>query len=173
MARALTVAVWLLTCTTLLGGVPALTVCEALNQVPSLRNRDVIVVGHSAWTFEGVFLAQRCHASEKTRTSLISLGGIALEDAPGKLKTFNWPTRLLQGAVSRAQKVEMQFRENEQAGDEPWVAIYGRLVAPKTYRAPQKRAHYRIIPGNGYGANGSVMAKLVEKAATSVLPQEH
>src|SRR5450755_4313167 len=45
---------------------PVLTVCEALRDLKLYNGKDVMIVGRSAWTFEGTFLSEHCEPDGRT-----------------------------------------------------------------------------------------------------------
>ena len=46
--------------------IPVLTVCEALRDLKLYNGKDVMIVGRSAWTFEGTFLSEHCEPDGRT-----------------------------------------------------------------------------------------------------------
>jgi hypothetical protein len=150
--------------------VPVLTVCEALRQLQQYRGRGIIVVGLYGWTMEGGFLSENCvRSSDRTKRSTEELIALRFSPQAPPLPTgFVWnraalEARLRQAQIPKRTKIE-QHQNTGQAllPSEKRVAVYGRLQSPKVFHGPI-RTRAGIHSGNGYGANGSVKAALLDE----------
>ncbi len=146
------------------GAPPVLTVCEAVRNLGTFRNRTVIVVGVYAWTFEGGFLSENCPERDR-RTSRREEQAIQLAAAPGQAVVpdgFVWDRDLLQAKLKQAQIFTKAPAPEHQASlfGARWIAVLGTLRAPSLFRPPRKIGD-TVRPGNGYGVDGSVPARLL------------
>ena len=140
---------------------PILTVCEAVRNLRTLRNRTVIAVGVYFWTFEGGFLSEQC-PERNGQTSLKKEQVIQLRTGSGQgtLPTrFEWNRDLLQAKLRQAQTCT-KLPPPDPLSDARWMAVRGTLQGPGVFRPPKKIAD-TVRPGNGYGVNGSVPARLL------------
>jgi len=141
--------------------IPVLTVCDALHELPKHNGKNVIVVGRSFYTFEGTFLNEECEVDGRTSIqgerwlSMIAFGSRGSSES----KTIDWNTETLNEKLKQVQKTTRLSSPRASAFIERWIAVYGRLEAPQTLRPPSGSGS-RSRAGNGYGANGSVPARL-------------
>jgi hypothetical protein len=87
--------------------------------------------------------------------SIIAIGS----EAPDRAIAIHWDANALKQKLTQVQKTTKAQATTGSVPDGRWTAIYGLLEAPRNLRPPSgSRATYRA--GNGYGANGSVAARL-------------
>ncbi len=166
--------------------IPILSVCELLEKVETYRAKPVVVVGEEGWTFEGTFLAGRCAPDGYLRIqghrwlSLLAVwstqsfwNGVA--QFPVDKQTLRHKLRQIRDAridaSSSASAERVRGGESDgESGD--WVALYGRIETParlKPHRPP-RRPGGRNVRGNGYGANGSVPARVIVFSQKMLVP---
>jgi len=132
----------------------------------------VVIVGRSAWTFEGIFLSEDCEPDGRTMVQgnrWLSAIYISAEDEQSRRHNiFQFDEELLRQKLAVVQrtthlKSEQKSIPKSNPFADRWVAILGRLVSPATLlpHRPPKGSQTKNVPGNGFGANGSVPAKLV------------
>jgi hypothetical protein len=142
---------------------PIVTVCEALRNLKIYNGRDIVIVGRYVWTFDGAFLTEDCEADRH----------ISIDGSP-------WPSTICVSADSEARwavskddeifprklgevKRTTRLRSPGQGPfADHWAAVKGRLSSPQRLQPPRPPTETRpkIIPGNGFGVNGSVPAQL-------------
>ena len=151
---------------------PVLTVCEALRDLKAYRDKDVVIVARSVYTFEGTFLNEDC-----------------AEDGKIVLQGHRWPSEIYRGGDGRppTNKSEYKFDEDllrrkllqvkrttSLTSDEKlrrdknpfadyWTAVVGRLVSPPVLipHRPPSVSQSKNRPGNGFGPNGAVPAAVI------------
>jgi len=153
--------------------IPVLTVCEALSDLKTYNGKEVVIVGRSAWTFEGTFLSENCEtdghiAIQGNRwLSMIFLAG---EGRPsGRQTGFRFDEELLRQKLAEVRQTTRLTSEPKPTSksnlfSDRWVAILGRLVSPPMLlpHRPPGDSQTKNVPGNGFGANGSVPAKVIQ-----------
>lgn len=139
-----------------------MTVCEALERLEHYRGKWVVLVGVAGRTFEGTFLSQHCEADgciAINRQRWVSMFALRrIEKGMESLESAKFPL----GEQALWRKVE-QIRGYPRRSDDKgkwdgwgdWVALYGRIGAPRPLRQAPRMAGYS---GNGYGAGGTVPA---------------
>ena len=141
--------------------IPVLTVCEALHELPEHNGKNVIVVGRSFFTFEGTFVNEECEVDGRTTVqgnrwlSMIAFGSRESSER----QRIEWNAEALKQKLKQVQKTTQLRSPQVSPVIERWVAVYGRLEAPQTLRPPSGSGA-RFRAGNGYGAGGSVPARL-------------
>jgi hypothetical protein len=154
---------------------PVLTVCEALRNVKLYNGKDVVIVGRSAMTFEGAFLSEECEPDGRmmVQGSLwLSAIYVSAEDQQSRRQNiFRFDEELLRqklGVVQRTTHLTSEQKSIPESNPfaDRWMAILGQLVSPATLlpHRPPGGSQTKNTPGNGYGANGAVPAKLVPRA---------
>jgi hypothetical protein len=139
---------------------PVLTVCDALRNLSGLNGKYVILVGRSFVTFEGGFMNENCESDGQATVegerwlSMIALGRAL--DRPGNAVEIEWPTSALEKKLAQVQRTT-QVRPNSSM--ERWTAVYGQLEIPRPLRQKPLPGQ-RSYTGNGYGANGTVPARI-------------
>jgi len=115
-----------------LGGVPVLTVCQALHDSTRYGGRTVIIVGRSVGTSEGSWLDEDCGLDltiegHKYQT-IISTAYVVSQFAPPPMKPqgFRWDKRLLKTVLSEVKKT------TQLPPGARWYAVYGRLETAAT-----------------------------------------
>jgi hypothetical protein len=154
-----------------------LTVCEALHDLDSYRGKAAVIVGRSNGTFEGSFLHAKCGTDEHVLLqghrwlSMIALAGA--EKPTDINETFPIDEEILREKLSQLEEYQGPERTEAQgsiarkrvsvSSSGQWVAVYGTLDSPAKLRphVPPSVSNSRNRPGNGYGANGSVPARIV------------
>jgi hypothetical protein len=167
-----------------------LTVCEALRDIGLYAGRDVVIVGVSNWAFEGSFMHEKCEPDD--RIAILGhrwLSAIELGRAdPQASATESFP---VDESVLREKLTHVRdYNSAERRGGQPqgsevqgqlrlslsgvWVAAYGRLESPSKLKepVPPTASNSRNTPGNGYGANGSVPARLRVIESRSIPPRD-
>ncbi len=154
--------------------VPILTVCEALRSLDAYRGRPVVVVGHTGFTFEGVFMSEPCEPDDRILihgrrwVSMMQVG--SLQPAKYSEKTDpDFPVeevllwRKLRDVIGYTAPTGRESTARTSASGTGqdlwgnWDAIYGRIDSP--VRLVQQRLPLGYS-GNGYGANGTVPAMI-------------
>lgn len=154
--------------------IPVLTVCEALRDLKTYNGKDVLIVGRSAWTFEGTFLSENCEQDghillQGSRwLSAIYLSG----DSHSSGRQTGVNEELLRqklAEVKRTTRLTSEQKPTSRSNQfaDHWTAVRGRLVSPPTLIPPRpandSQPQSQNTPGNGFGANGSVPAKLIQR----------
>lgn len=160
---------------------PVLTVCEALRDLKLYNGEEVVIVGRSALTFEGTFLSEDCEPDGLTMIqgnrwpSAIYVSG---ENRLRRQDTFQFDKELLRQKLAVVQRTTRLASEQKSIPKssplaDRWMAVLGRLVSPATLlpHRPPHGSQTKNVAGNGFGANGSVPAKLVS-LATYELPSQ-
>jgi hypothetical protein len=151
---------------------PVLTVCEALRDLRLYNGKDVVIVGRSAWTFEGTFLSEDCEPDGRTMVQgnrwLTAIYVYAEDEQSRRQNILQFDEKLLRQKLAVVQRTtHLESDQKSILKSNPfvdrWVAIFGRLVSPATLQPhrPPKGSQTKNVPGNGFGANGSVPAELV------------
>lgn len=151
---------------------PVLTVCEALRDLNLYNGKNVVIVGRSAWTFEGTFLSEDCEPDGRTMVQGERwLSGIYIsgeDQQSARQGIFKFDEELLRQKLAVVQRTTHLISEQKSiAKNNPfadrWMAILGRLVSRATLmpHRPPNSSQTKDVSGNGFGANGSVPAKLV------------
>jgi len=154
---------------------PVLTVCEALRDLKLYNGKDVVIVGRSGWTFEGTFLSEDCEPDGRTMVQgnrwLTAIYISAEDEQSRRQNAFPFDEELLRQKLAVVQRTTHLTSEQKSIPKsnpfaDRWVAILGRLVSPGTLlpHRPPKGSQTKNVPGNGFGANGSVPAELILRA---------
>jgi hypothetical protein len=143
--------------------IPTLTVCEALRNLDRYNGKEVVLAGLSAYTFEGTFLSEHCEPDGRVIIqghrwlSMIAVGTDAHDS--GGYPTFKFDDELVRTKLRESQ--QSTHLEKSQTGGGMFgprmVAMHGRLVSPPRLTPFHPPAH----PGDGFGANGSVPARII------------
>jgi hypothetical protein len=140
--------------------VPVLTVCEALHNLSKYRGQALVLVGLAGWTFEGSLIVQNCPTeADKAAVGII----VTRYDESGPLPiTFAQYRTILAKKLSEVQTTTRRETPSKalSSAQERWAALYGKLESPLVFRPPRRTAR-GSQPGNGFGANGSVPARLI------------
>lgn len=145
---------------------PVLTVCEALRDLKVYNDRDVVIVGRSAPTFEGTFLSEDCEPDGRTLIQgnrWLSAIWVSYEDQrPGRQTVFQFDEDVLYRKLIEVKRTtRLRSKQKSKTGiidfSDHWWAVFGRLVSPVTLlpHRPPTSSQTRNTPGNGFGANGS------------------
>jgi hypothetical protein len=157
---------------------PVLSICEALRNLNVYRGKDVVIVGYYGETFEGPFMDEKCEPD----------GNILIQGHRWLSMIALWPTEKATATHEPFPVDETILREKlgqvngyhaTVQGSEPpemvlvggrvlilrsggWGAVYGRLDSPVRLKPYVTRgaSNRRNIPGNGYGANGTVPVRI-------------
>ena len=152
--------------------IPVLTVCEALRNIKSYRGKEIAVVGRSAFTFEGDFISEQCEPDGTVMIQghkwLTTIYLTHVDETFATQKTLAIDENLLQqklALVRRSTNLTTRNKPPQEKGmfSDHWLAVVGRLESPGLlipHRPPQGVDPVNK-PGNGYGSNGSVPAKMV------------
>ena len=158
-----------------------LTQCEALRDLDLYRGKQVVVVARAGWTFEGTFLSGKCEADGRITiqgASWVSMIAVDWNDPKEHQKAFPVDEVTIRRKLV-ALKAEIDGEQDASARRQPpdsqprainvdshWVAVFGVLNSPSRLRPPRpgRGPSKRNIPGNGYGANGSVPANILISA---------
>jgi len=163
---------------------PVLTVCQALRDINLYRGKAVVIVGRSSWTFEGAFLHEKCDPNDHILIQgqrWLSLVALSSDEKPsGSGEPFPIEERILREKLSQLSDYEAAAKRVDEANRPiakalvlgQWVAVYGRIDSPLRLRLPMPPtpSNARNMPGNGYGANGSVPAMIVVIDSEAVPP---
>lgn len=159
--------------------VPVLTVCEALQNLKLYNGKSVVIVGRSGYTLEGTFMGEDCGPDGRVMIQgnrWLSLIYVSAED-PKKTMDFHFDQALVRMKLAELKRT-MPPRSESKSSNNPfaahWTAMFGRLVSPKTLRSPRppSASQPKNLPGNGFGANGSVPAKLAVLATQYLTSEE-
>jgi hypothetical protein len=166
---------------------PVLTVCEALRDIGLYAGKDVVIVGYSGWTFEGSFIHEKCEPDNRIVIQghrWLSMMELSRTAPPAKA-TEPFPVEESVLRIKLSHLSDYKSAELKASQEQPelrgairlslsgaWVAAYGRIQSPSKLEEPVPPApsNPRNIPGNGYGANGSVPARLLVIKSISVPP---
>jgi hypothetical protein len=139
------------------GEPPVLSVCEVLQRLSACRGKVVVVVARAGWTFEGTFAHERCAPDDHIFIQghrWLSMLQVRGPDHKGQMP--------VEDAILRAKLQHLRTLAEADGDYGAWVAMYGRIESPprlKPHRPPVGWKG-RNRPGNGYGANGSVPARI-------------
>jgi hypothetical protein len=145
------------------GGVPTLTVCQALREHNRYRGQTVIIVGRAVDSPEGSWIDEGCGLrltfEDRTFPAAISTGYDAAESAPPPAlpKGFKWDRRALERALAEVQTT------TRLQGKAYWCAVYGRLEVDPIRHIDLGNG--RVATTVGYGHEGAAAAQLVGPAA--------
>lgn len=157
--------------------VPVLTVCEALKDLPRYNGKEIVVVGRSIFTFEGGFLSEHCEPDWRVEIQgnrWLSMIYLSVGDSSSEQgAVFEFDEGLLSGKLIELKKSTRLETATGPLADR-WIAVFGHLISPETLvpHRPPKGPKTRNIPGNGFGANGSVPAKLVGRASRDLTAKD-
>lgn len=169
---------------------PALTVCEALRDIGLYTGKDVVIAGYSGWTFEGSFMHEKCESDDRIaiqRHRWLSMIELSRAEPPARAtETFPVEESVLREKLSHLSNYKSgEGKGSQEQGPDGrgagrlslsgnWVAAYGRLESPSRLKAPAppSRSNPRNIPSDGYGANGSVPARLRVTKSMVVRPRD-
>lgn len=166
-----------------------LTVCEALRGIGTYAGKDVVIVGYSGWTFEGIFMHEKCESDDRIMIQghrWLSMIELTQAEPPAKTtEPFPVEDSVLREKLSHLDDYRSAERKgSEEQGSErgpgrislagTWIAAYGRLESPSKLKAPvpPTASNSRNTPGNGFGANGSVPARLLVIRSRPVPPKD-
>jgi hypothetical protein len=162
--------------------VPVLTLCEALRDLDLYRGKQVAVVARAGWTFEGTFLSGKCEADGRITiqgTSWLSMIAVDWNDPKAHQGAFPVDEVTIRRKLVALKTEYIDGEQDTSANRQPpdsqprtinpnshWVAVFGVLNSPPRLRPPRpgRGPSKRSIPGNGYGANGSVPANILISA---------
>jgi hypothetical protein len=146
--------------------VRVLSVCEVLQHLSAYRGKAIVLVAQAGLTFEGTFADQRCSPDERISIQghrWLSMIAVSRTSAPlTPRKSIPVDDAALWAKVRQIQREFPISNESKTAHEGDWVALYGVVESPKRL-IPHRRpggTSQRKVPGNGYGANGSVPANL-------------
>jgi len=136
--------------------IPVLTVCETLRNLNVYSGKTVVIVARSGWTFEGTFMNERCEPDGR----IVIRGHRWLS----MLEVYSTRDDVVQPMKFPVDENSLWTKLAQVSGytettDEHWVAVYGRIESP--IRLKQKGRNARGYAGNGYGANGTVPARIL------------
>jgi len=143
--------------------IPVVTVCEVLKDLPSYRDKSIIVVGLIWGTDEGGWLRADCErrlvTDGYTWSDSMSLTYVVGKTAPPpKLPAqFRWDRKLVAVKLRDVRRTTIRRPGNH----ERWAAIFGRLeanVPPQTGRDPKGN-----LRGYGFGHLGESPAQLISE----------
>jgi len=163
--------------------IPVLTVCEVLRDLKLFNGKDVVIVGRSGWTFEGTFLSEDCEPDGRTTiqgNKWLSLIYVSDEDQrSGRQTGFHFDEELLRRKLEEVKRTTRPTSEQKAIPKsnpfaDRWLAVLGRLVSPVKLlpHRPPHASQSKNIPGNGFGANGSVPAKVIPLATYELTTQQ-
>jgi len=149
--------------------VPVLSICEALQNLDLYRGKEVVIVAQPGLTFEGTFMGEQCEPD----------GRILIQDHRW-LSTIEYSSddkRLPRPQVFPADETALRIKLKQVRGSaEPsdkdsstvsgygWVAVYGWIDSPV-----RLKAHPPYRSGNGFGANGTVPARICEISSKTLI----
>jgi hypothetical protein len=168
--------------------VPVLSVCEALRGLELYRGKTVVIVARAGITFEGSFMDEQCEADARILIqghrwpSMIQLS--SSPDKAARAEVFPVDEALLRAKLTQISSLTEPVPQvpstaaptaspGVQAVDSryTWVAAYGRIECParlKQHLRPSRSYPHNFV-GNGYGANGSVPARIEAIGLVSVV----
>ncbi len=120
------------------GGVPVITVCEALHDLSRYNGMTAIVVGRLGSTGEGSWLSEDCErklvTDGYTWANIISTTYVRSEvQPPPNLPTgFRWDKELLATKLREIQQTTKLRVLKKYHYSDKWVAIFGRFRDPPT-----------------------------------------
>src|SRR5690349_6033342 len=138
--------------------VPVLTVCEALRNLNVYSGKTVVIVARSGWTFEGTFMDERCEPDGR----IVIRGHRWLS----MIEVYSTCDDVVQAMEFPVDQNSLWTKLAQVSGytertDEHWVAVYGRIESPiRLKQHLPKGWNARSYAGNGYGANGTVPARI-------------
>jgi hypothetical protein len=159
--------------------IPVLSVCDALHSLERYRGKSVVIVARSGMTFEGNFMDEQCEpdariliqghrwpsmievvsgSNEAARSGAFPVDETLLRAELTKVRASVQP---MDGGLNAAESIaERETQAGEARGS--WIAVYGRIESPARLRQHPRpsRSHPQNFVGNGYGANGSVPARI-------------
>ena len=148
--------------------VPVLTVCEILRNLKVYSGKTVVIVARSGWTFEGTFMDEQCEPDGR----ILIRGHRWLSMIE---QVYSTRDNVVQPLVFPADETLLWTKLTQVSGyteptGENWVAVYGRIESP--IRLKQHRPRGWNAPsyaGNGYGANGTVPARIREISSKTLI----
>jgi len=145
------------------GGVPTLTVCQALREHNRYAGQTVIIVGRAVDSPEGSWIDEGCGLrltlEDRTFRAAISTSYDVSEFAPPPVlpKGFKWDRRALERALAEVQTTtRLQAKAY-------WCGVYGRLEVDPIRHIDLGNG--RVVTTAGYGHEGAAAAQLVGPAA--------
>ena len=145
--------------------VPILGVCEVLGRLSAYRGQNVVLIASAGWTFEGVFAEERCAPDGRISIqghrwpSAIEVRRTRTNGEPLPVDGMALQAKFRQLRPDPPPRSPSQAASQEETQDS-WIAVYGRVESPASLRLPRTSGK-NPIAGNGYGANGSVPARIV------------
>jgi hypothetical protein len=169
---------------------PVLTVCEALRDIGLYAGKDVVIVGYSGWVFEGSFMHEKCESDDRIAIQghrWLSVIELSRADPPARPEPFPVEEPVLREKLSHLNNYNSaEGKKRQEQGLDArgvgrlslsgtWVAAYGRLESPSKLKAPAppSSSDPRNKSGDGYGANGSVPARLLVTGSMAVPPRDY
>jgi hypothetical protein len=132
------------------GGIPVLTVCQALRDSTRYRGQIVIVVGRSVGTSEGSWVDENCGLDlvieGRKYPTAISTSYVVSQFAapPSKPHGFKWDKRLLQRTLADVKRTtRLEYGAH-------WVAVYGRLETAATRTIALGAGQIATTSGHGH-----------------------
>lgn len=141
------------------GGIPTLTVCQALRDHTRYAGQTVIVVGRAVEAPDGSWLDEGCGLrltlGDRTFPAAISTTYDAADFAPPPAlpKGFKWDKRAIQRALDEVQASTHLLAKTY------WCAVYGRLEVDPIRHIDLGNG--RSVTTVGYGHEGAAGAQLV------------
>ncbi len=148
---------------------PVLTICEALRNFNMYRGKDVVIVGRYGSTFEGPFMSEKCEADDRILIQghrWLSMIALSSSEKSADKREFPVVDAILRAKLSQVAGYDATAQGSADAKRSiasGWEAVYGRLDTPAKLRphVPPSASYSRNIPGNGYGANGTVPVRIL------------
>ena len=147
------------------GGVPVVTVCEALQDLSRYNGMVVIVVGRSGGTNEGSWLSEDCERKIVTEgytwANIISTayGRSEVKPPPILPADFRWDEALLATKLKEIQQITQLRIQKNHRYDDRWVAIFGRFEARLLLQVLV--AGTGTLMGYGFGHGNQAPAQLI------------
>jgi hypothetical protein len=142
-------------------GIPILTVCEALNNIPEYQGKTVVIVGAVKATSEGAWLDEHCPGSltiegRSWPYSISAAYARGENDPPPPLpQGFRWDKIALRKKLSEVKSTTKLEVLPQYHYSDTWAAIYGRFEAQ-----PQHFTIYGDLEV-GYGHMSGAPAQLI------------
>ena len=133
------------------------SVCETLRNLKVYNGKTVVIVARSGWTFEGTFMDEQC--GPDGRILIRGRRWLSMIEQVNSTRD-----NVLQPLVFPADETSLWTKLTQVSGyaeptGENWVAVYGRIESPIQLTQHLLRGA-RSYVGNGYGANGTVPARI-------------
>ncbi len=162
--------------------IPVLTVCELLRNLNHYRGKDVVLVGVAGWTFDGGFFDEPCEPGHRVFIQghrwLSMVGWVSRgfsDQVPVDERTILDKLLQVRGYADIANHCPAPTVSSNRNSAEvcTWflgdvVAVYGRIESPARLR-PQRFPNNRNVPGNAFGANGTVPARILATASKTLV----